>query len=125
GLSGLPAERGRDVEDAVVAEPCTWCDTGEAADGGMIRTGGCRRPGVARRDAGDVRAVEGRLRVEREPARLARAGAGERPGGDHLGRRVGLIALREAGRILEARGIEEHVLLVDPVVDDPDLDPVA
>ena len=47
----------------------------------------------------------------------------ERAGDDHLRRRERGLSLREARRHGVAGGVEERVPLVDPVVDDPDLDP--
>ncbi len=51
--------------------------------------------------------------------------AGERLRHDHLRRREGRVPLREAGGIREAGRAEVRVGLVDPVVDDADLDPCA
>ena len=91
----------------------------------MVRPG--RRNGAlhAGRDPGDVRRVERVGAVDREPSLLAGAGPRERPRDDHLRRRVLGLALREAGRVRVAGRVEERVRLVDPVVDDPDLDPLA
>ena len=50
---------------------------------------------------------------------------GKRARDDHLRRRPLPAALREARRIGETGGIEERVRVVDAVVDDCDLDPVA
>ena len=84
------------------------------------------RPVVAGGDPGDVRRVLGLRRVERQVGVrvLGRRGC-ERARDDDLVGRVVRIALREAGRHGEAAGREEGMGLVDAVVDDPDLHPVA
>ena len=89
--------------------------------------GACRRrrARVARRDAGDVRPVERGLRVDRQLGAVVRACADERAGDDHLRRRPLGAALREAGRVAVALRVEEGVRLVDAVVDDGDLHPLA
>ena len=70
--------------------------------------------------------VVGELRVERELRVLVRlARSRERARDDHLRRRVLGLSLREAGRIGEAGRVEERMRLVDPVVDDPDLQALA
>ena len=69
--------------------------------------------------------MERGLAVERQLPLRAGAGAGEGTGDYHLRRREGGRPAREPGRIAEARRAEERVRLVDPVVDDPDLDAVA
>src|SRR5207302_555318 len=74
-------------------------DAAQAADRRVVGAGGRVRPLVARGDAGDVRPVERLLPVERELASRARAGAGKGAGDDHLRRREGGVALREAGRV--------------------------
>ena len=78
---------------------------------------------IARRDAGDVRRVPRLLGVERPagepPCRpRRREGAGD----DHLCGGERELPLRKACRHRVARGVEERMGLVDPVVDDPDLD---
>ena len=49
----------------------------------------------------------------------------ERPRDDHLRRRECRVPLRVARRVLVAGGVEERVRLVDALVDDPDLHPLA
>ena len=73
-------------------------------------------------DAGDVRAVEGQVAVER---RRVRTGPREAARRDHLRRRRSRVALRKACRVREARRGEERMLVVDAVVDDGDLDSLA
>ena len=64
--------------------------------------------------------------VERELGVLGpRGGRREGAGGDHLGGRVRRLALREAGRHRVAGRVEERMPVVDSVVDDRDLHPLA
>ena len=56
---------------------------------------------------------------------VVRARADERAGDDHLRRRPLRAALREAGGVAVALRVEERVRLVDAVVDDGDLHPLA
>ena len=66
---------------------------------------GRRRAVVAGRDPGDVGAVLGLARVERQlRVALVRAGRREGAGDDHLGRRVRRVALREAAGIENPAG---------------------
>ena len=118
-------DRRRHGEHAVVAEPGARCDAAQPGHLRMISPGGRRRAGVTGSDAGDMRAVERRARIDREPSRCARVRAREHAGDDHLGRRPLLVALREALRIGEAARIEERIRLVDPIVHDRDLHPRA
>ena len=119
------ADGRRHVEDPVVAEVCARRDAREPGRQGMVGAGGCGRAGVARRDPGDVGPVERGLRIDREAGAVVRARADERAGDDHLRRRPLRAALREAGRIAVALRVEEGVRLVDAVVDDGDLHPLA
>ena len=63
------ADRRRHREDAVVAEPRPRCDAAQAGDRRMVGACGRRRARDARRDAGDVRAVERRVGIDGEAAR--------------------------------------------------------
>ena len=82
---------------------------------------------VAGGDPGDVRPVLRLAAGRRAASRSASSAPGrrERAGDDHLGRRVGRVALRVAGGHREAGRREERMRLVDAVVDHADLDPVA
>ena len=119
------ADRRRHVEDAVVADVGTGCDAGEPGRLRMVGAGGRRRVGVAGGDPGDVRAVERGPRVDGQRCALVCAGPDEGAGDDHLRRRPLRAALREAGGIAVALRVEEGVRLVDAVVDDSDLHPLA
>ena len=64
--------------------------------------------------------------VEREPGVLpGRARRRERPRDDHLRGRIGGVPLRIPGGHRVAGRVEERVRLVDALVDDADLDPLA
>ncbi len=114
--------RRRHRQRLVVAEICLRRD---ARDGRAV-VGSRRRVVVAGRDPRDVRRVEGVDGVERPvgvlPARRRRR---EGARDDDLGRRVRGVSLREAGGIRVAGRFEVWVRLVDPVVDEPDLDALA
>ena len=116
------AERRWHCEHAVVAEPRARRDSAQACDGRMVCTRRRGGPRDACGDAGDVCSVERRFGVDGEAARLAGARAGKDARDDHLRRRRGRDAAREAGGIRVACRIEEGVGLVDAVVDDRDLD---
>ena len=114
---------GRNGQDPVVAEVGPRRDPGQR---GSTAAEGHLRPVVPGRDPGDVRAVLRLLGIERELGE-ARAGGGGREGSsrDHLRGRVGGLALRKAGWHRIPGGIEERMPVVDAVVDDPDLHPLA
>ena len=114
-------ERRRHGEDAVVAEPRSWCDAAQAADGRMVGTGGRGRAGDAGGDAGHVCAVKRRVGVDPEPARTARVRPREDARHDHLRRGPFRRTAGKAGRIRKAGRGEEAIRLVDPVVDHADL----
>ena len=81
---------------------------------------------VAGRDARYVGPVFRLLRVEREGSvRVRRAGRREGPGDDDLGARETGVSLGESGRVRVAGGLEERVVGLDPLVDDPDLHALA
>ncbi len=126
GSPGGPVQRIVDGQGAVVAEVGARRHAREPGHHGQRPAGSGRRAVVAGGDARDVGRVLGHLRVERQ----LRAGVGlaalrERAGHDDLRRRVARVAAREARRRGEPGRVEERVRLVDPVVDDPDLDPLA
>ncbi len=118
-------DRRRHREDAIVAEPRAGRDARQAARLGMIGSGRRRRAGVPGGDPGDMRAVEGRARIDGKAPGRTRIRTGKDARHDHLGRCPAQPAAREAGRVLEARRVEERVRLVDAVVDDGDLDAFA
>ena len=122
-LPSSPNSSRRDRQHAVVADVRPRRDPGDLHLAGRP---GRARAVVAGGDPGDVRAVLRLLRVERQ-LRVApvRARRRERARDDHLGRRVGRVALRVAGGHREAGRREERMRLVDAVVDHADLDPVA
>ena len=91
-----------DVEDPVVADLRARRDTGQSRRLRVVRACGCGRAGVAGCDSRDVRAVEGGLRVERQPGLVVRADADEGARHDHLRRRPLPAALREARRVAVA-----------------------
>ena len=96
------------------------------SDARQVDPGAADRAVVTCGDARDVRAVLGRALVERQSGgRVRRAGRRERARDDYLRRRVRGLSLRKPRWIAVARGAEERVRLVDPVVDDPDLHPLA
>ena len=113
------------VEDAVVPEPRARRDAGEVLHRGVVAGRPARRPRVAGGDPGDVRAVE------RGPAVERRAGpACPSPGRGTRARRSPSAscsppALAGSRPDTEAGRVEERVRLVDPVVDDADLDALA
>ena len=107
---------------AVVAEPGLRRDTREPAHLGPSELARRRHAEVAGEDARDVGAVARDAGVERQAIRAGCAGRRERAGDDHLAVRVGAVAAREAGRILQALRREERVVHVDAVVDHADLD---
>src|SRR4030095_3713510 len=76
-------------------------------------------------DARDVRPVERARPPEREVTLPPGTGARERARHDHLLARPPAAALWEAHGVREPGRVEERVRLVDAVVDDPDLDPLA
>ena len=108
-------------EHLVVADVRARGDTRErAAAGDRVRRIVARRRSPRRGSRAPI--PSGR----RGAWRTARTSRGrESAGGDHLRGRVRRVALREAGRHRVAGRVEEGVRLVDAVVDDPDLDPVA
>src|SRR5690349_1012758 len=122
---GVVARRRRRVEDAVVPEPGSRRHTTQPGDRRMVRARWSRRARIACGDPCDVRPVEGCLSVEWQLPLGAGARARERARNDHLRRRELRLAPGEPGRIAETRRAEERVRLVDAVVDDADLDPVA
>ncbi len=83
---GLVADRRRDREDAVVADPGLRRDAREVGDRRVVGPGRSVRALVAGGDAGDMRAVRLR-RVERARAQLVAHGAREVLRDDHLRRR--------------------------------------
>ncbi len=124
--------RGRgNVEDAVVPDVRAGRDTLEVVHCGMATA---RRldaeAGLAGLDvrldscdhARHVRSVEGAVAVER---RAVRSRPCESARDDHLRRGRARRSLRESGRIREAGGIEERMLVIDAVVDDRDLDALS
>ena len=116
-----PEVLGRDGQHLVVAEICVRRDARERA-----AVGDRARRVVAGGDPGDMGRVLRVGRVEGGARVLPRVrGRRERPRDDHLRGRVPRIPLREAGRHRVAARVEEPVRLVDAVVDDADLDPVA
>ena len=115
-----PELPGRDRQHPVVAQVRGRSDSRDAhGASGPWRRGAV----VAGRDPCDVRAV---LRLDGIEGQLAvavlQSRRRERAGDDHLRGRVRRVPLREARRKRVAGGREEPVRLVDPVVDDPDLD---
>ena len=114
--------RGRDVEDAVVADPRVRRHAAQPRRRRMVAAARGSHAGAAGCDSRDVRPVERGSRVDRKPAPSGGAGREEAPCHDHLRRREGALSLGEAGRVAEAAGVERRVRLVDPVVDHGDLD---
>ncbi len=115
------AGRRRDGQHLVVADVCAGRDPRDGrapADRGRVR--------VAGGDPGDVSGVGGELGVEGQSRVLpARRRGHECARDDHLRRREGGVALREPGRVRVSGRVEERMSLVDAVVEDRDLDPVA
>ena len=131
GAAAAQRRRRGDVEHPVVPDVRTWRDALDPLDRRMtaaVRLAAEAR--LARLDVrldagdhtGDERPMEGVVAVERC---AVRAGTREAAGGDHLGCRRSARPLGESRRIREAGRIEERVLVIDPVVDDRDLDPVS
>ena len=77
GRLGDVPDRRRHVEDPVVAEERLRRDAGEPAGRGMVVAGRRAGSGVAGGDARDVGSVERGVPVERQLARVARAGSRE------------------------------------------------
>ncbi len=119
------ADRRRHGEDAVVAEPRLRRDAAEPGHLGVVRPGRGRRAGVAGGDPGDVRAVEGRVGIERQLSRLARSSGRGRP--SRRSPSASCTSCRPSGSRPGTRSprVEERVRLVDAVVDDADLHPGA
>ena len=120
------ADRRRHVEDAVVAELRARRDAGEAGR----HAGGRRRPARSCprcRPRSRRRACRGTRpagRRQRGPA-CPEPGAGNARATITFGVVHFVSPLREAGRVRVARRVEEGVRLVDAVVDDGDLHPLA
>src|SRR5919204_2348921 len=91
----------------------------------MIRSPRRARSLVACSDAGDVRPVKARVRIDGEPTGSPRARSRECARADDLRRRPLPPALWKAGRKGEAAAAEERVPRIDAVVDDADLDAVS
>ena len=119
------ADRGRHGKHAVVAEVRSRRHARQSAGRRMVGAPRGAGPRVAGGDAGHVRAVERRRRVDCEPPPATRGRPREDARDDHLGRRPGRAAPREAGGIRKRGRIEERVRRIDAVVDDPDLDALS
>ena len=120
-LPSSPTPGGRDRQHLVVAEVRLRRDAGDAA-----AAAGRGRSVVAGGDPGDVGRVLGLLGVERLVAfRQLRRRGRERARDDHLLGRERRVAPSGSPAACEAARVEERVGLVDAVVEDPDLDPVA